>query len=59
MTQNYLIFKILMEVNLSNKQDIFDISIILNKNQFKTYQISASLLLQSTSNKNTNNIEPS
>lgn len=39
MTQNYLIFKILMEVNLSNKQDIFDISIILYKNQFKTYQI--------------------
>lgn len=59
MTQNYSIFKTLMEVNLSNKQDIFDISIILYKNQFKTYQISASLLLQSTSNKNTNNIEPS
>jgi hypothetical protein len=38
MTQNYSIFKTLMEVNLSNKQDIFDISIILYRIQTKTYQ---------------------
>jgi hypothetical protein len=38
MTQNYSIFKTLMEANLSNKQDIFDISIILYRIQTKTYQ---------------------